>query len=334
MYETAVDGKSDSQVQNIRNTTDSIAYVRQHGLLLINDHDSIYKVRGDGSVKTLLTNSGGAPSWTPDGKIIFTSSRSGSAQIWIMDENGNNAHQIGQLDSSTGAPVMAQQARNGLIVFQTISASATPGTQEGNIIWSMQSDGSQLKQLVGSTMRPAVPSLAQSGRWISFTSETVNPYHREIWRINTDGSGLTQLTFSSDPDYPDANASSISPDETTIAMFSGQEADYGAAGITQSPLTWGHRNIAVIPVAGGARRTVTSCNPVTTQTQFDALGPTDCIAADNPVWAPDGAWILYDIGIPKLQNPGTWIIDSTGQNSQQFYPMSKGVERVPMKFSN
>ena len=40
---------------------------------------SVYTVYGDGTGKTLLTNDGGMPSWTPDGRVIFISNRSGSA---------------------------------------------------------------------------------------------------------------------------------------------------------------------------------------------------------------------------------------------------------------
>jgi WD40-like Beta Propeller Repeat len=96
------------------------AFVKQHSLLLINESpqpgkggsgpmtSSIYTVHTDGTGKTVLTNDGGAPSWTPDGKIIFASSRSGSQQIWIMDANRGNAHQIGDLPTST-LPVMPQE---------------------------------------------------------------------------------------------------------------------------------------------------------------------------------------------------------------------------------
>ena len=186
-------------------TSDGTAsYIKQHGLLLITETDphepnitkgSIYKVRADGSGKTLLTASGAMPSWTPNGDVIFVSNRSGSPQVWIMKDDGSSARQIGQLEQSVMVPVMPQESRNGLIVFMAV----TPfGAQS---IWKMQSNGSGLKQLVGSDMIPSQPSLALSGTWITFTSETNNPYHREIWRINADGTGLRQLTFLGDPNY-------------------------------------------------------------------------------------------------------------------------------------
>src|SRR6266566_2697373 len=99
-------------------------YVRQHALLLVgitpspgnpSARDAIYSTHADGSGKTVVATDGGAPSWTPDGRIIFSSTRSGSQQIWIMDADGSNARQIGNL-SPTLLPVMAQMGKNGLIV--------------------------------------------------------------------------------------------------------------------------------------------------------------------------------------------------------------------------
>jgi Tol biopolymer transport system component len=252
----------------------SADYEKQHNLLLINETPppgqagsastaSIYTVHGDGTGKTFLTGDGGTPSWTPDGKIIFISNRSGSQQIWIMDAGGRNAHQIGNL-SANMLPLMPQMGENGLIVFMGADANAGDDTNVG--IWMVQQDGSGLKELT----RGQQPFLALSGRWIAYTFQTDNPYHREIWRINTDGTGIQQLTFLGDPDYPDANASNISPDETMVAFFSGKESDRGAAGFSQPVFTFGHRNVAVIPATGGARKTLTPCHPVTTQAELDA----------------------------------------------------------------
>jgi Tol biopolymer transport system component len=298
--------------------------VAPHGLLVMTDANrTIYTVRDDGSDKKLLTTSGDSPSWTPDGKIIFVSNRSGSRQIWLMDEDGGNPQQIGQMTSN---PVMPQEARNGLIAFM--------GGDQGDSILTMKKDGSGLQELVTHGMQP---SLAISGTWLAYTVQTENPYHREIWRINVDGTGLQQLTFLGDTDYPDANAPSISPDETVIAFFSGKAATQRSAGPTQSIFTFGHRDIAIIPAGGGVRNTLTGCKPVTTQAELIALGPFDCIVADNPAWTPDGKRIIFDQVMKKPNVAGiikafTGIIDINGQNRQVFYPTPHGVVPVPMKY--
>jgi acylaminoacyl-peptidase len=299
-------------------------YEKQNDALLIEDgpapgHEgsySIYVAHADSGDKKLLASEGGpvTPSWTPDGEIMFVSRRSGSSQIWRMEADGGNARQVGNL-SATMMPSMPQLAKNGLVVFMAADAGPQPdGSNAG--IWAMHDDGSGLRLLTTGTQ----PSLARSGEWISYTFETAEPYHREIWRINTDGTGKQQLTFLGDADYPDANASNISPDETTVAFFSGKESDRGAAGVTQDPSTWGHRNVAVVSANGGARRTITRCKPL----QEASSG--DCIAADNPAWTPDGKWLVHD-----TDKGGVWMTDLDGNGSQLFFAQSRGTVRVPLK---
>jgi Tol biopolymer transport system component len=314
----------------------SADYEKQHALLLVNETPAlgqpggattspIYVIHGDGVGKTLLTSDGGAPSWTPDGKVIFVSSRSGSQQVWVMDDNGRNALQIGALPPNM-LPVMPQMGRNGLIVFMGADADTNAGGDTNVGIWIMQKDGSALRELT----RGMQPSLALSGAWIAYTFQLDNPYHREIWRINTDGTNLKQLTFLGDPNYPDANAPNISPDESMVAFFSGKESDRAPAGLTQSVFTFGHRNVAVVRAEGGTRKTLTPCHPVTTQAEIDATN--DCIAADNPAWTPDGKWLIFDTGFKT--GTETWLVDLNGQNFQQIYPQSRGIVRIPLKFTN
>jgi len=310
------------------------AYAKQHSLLLVSTSPgpghpsasfSIYTTHPDGTGKTVLTtDEGGSPSWTPDSKVIFISNRSGSQQIWIMDADGGDAHQIGDLSASM-LPLMPQMGENGLIVFMGNDVQTEPDGNTG--IWMMQKDGSGLKELT----RGMQPFLALSGTWVAYTYQTDNPYHREIWRINTDGTNKQQITFLGDPDYPDANAPSISPDEQWVAFFSGKESDRMLPGAPQqSVFTFGHRNVAIVPAQGGSRKTLTPCRPVTTQAKMDAAteASSNCIAADNPAWTPDSKWLIFDTGFSN--GGGTGLVDINGQNFQRFYPASRGIERVPL----
>ena len=101
----------------------------------------------------------------------------------------------------------------------------------------------------------------------------------------------------------------------------------------QSVFDWGHRNVAVVPAGGGARRTLTPCAPVTTQAQLDATSDVtgNCIAADNPAWTPDSKWLIFDTGFQS--GTETWMVDINGQNFQKFYPDSRGIVRVALKFT-
>lgn len=314
-------------------------YVKKSGLFLVSttpgpgnpsEKVSIFTTRPDGTRKTVLADDGGAPSWTPDGRIIFVSSRTGSPQIWIMDEDGGGAKQIGVLPPTLLHPLMPQLGKNGLVAFMAMTPSSKPEENIG--IYVMRHDGSGLKEIAQGMQ----PFLAPSGTWIAYTYQTEDPYHRQIWRINTDGSGKKQLTFLGDPDYPDGNAPSISPDEKWIAFFSGKESDKMTVNPNQSIFTWGHRNVAIMPAEGGPRKTLTPCRPVTTEAELRAATPASgkCIAADNPAWTPDGKWLVFDTGFFAPGSPGTetWLVDLNGEHFQPFYAVSRGIVRVPIKY--
>src|SRR5258706_12075774 len=96
---------------------------------------SIYTVHADGTHKTVLTGLGNQyPSWTPDGRIIFVSNRSGAPQIWIMDADGANPAQLGDISSigTISELTRVQMATTGLVAFKS----------SGDGIWLMNSDGS------------------------------------------------------------------------------------------------------------------------------------------------------------------------------------------------
>ena len=301
-------------------------------LVMTGSDGHLLTIRGDGTDLAVLPPSGGMPSWTPDGRIIFVSNEVDPPQIVIADEDGGNPQQIGNLQLAQGNPIAKPQLAAGLVVFSDVEGMPTetddnPGPQNGT--WLMHDDGTGLTELAPYC---TAAFLSASGTFVTCTMERPGDTDREIWRIDTDGSGLMQLTFPDDADYPDGNASNISPDETTVALFSGKESEFGLAGYTQSTLTWGHRNVATIPATGGARTTITSCAPVTTQAQQDALPDDACIAADNPAWTPDGRALIYDRGSPHPDADGTWLIDLDGAHDQPLYSATRGAGNVPMKY--
>lgn len=250
------------------------------------------------------------PAWTPDGRVVYVSGK----QIWIDDR------QVGTLPPQL-QPLLPSMARDGTILFAAIGPDTQP---DANMhIMAMKSDGSGLHELT----QGMAPVIAPSGKWIAYTNQIDAPYHRYIWRMNTDGTGKQQLTDINDPNWPDANYAAISPDETQIAIFSGKENDRNT--LTQSIFTFGHRDIAVIPATGGPRRHLTASQPVTTQAALAAAPPTQLIVADEPAWTPDGKSLIYTAMLKRAAE--TWIIDADGSNARLFYPKLRGLVRVPLK---
>ncbi len=125
------------------------------------------------------------------------------SQIWSMDSGGdaNTALQItrGQADGRGGIEPLA----DGRIAYLTRNG-------DGFSIWTMNSDGSDRKQLT--TEPSAIEELraAPDGRFFTFASKTDGRSH--LYRVDADGGNLKQLTFGESNEVD----STVSPDGSWI----------------------------------------------------------------------------------------------------------------------
>ena len=125
----------------------------------------------------------------------------------------------------------------------------------------------------------------------------------EIWVINADGSGRTQLTHNSFPDsYP-----AWSPLGNQIAFVATRPGDT-------------NRNIYVMDAAGNGETSITP-NDFTDCTGTPP-NPATCYSGhdDDPAWSPDGSRIAYvheqepNGGGP----PNIWTMDPSGANKDNL----------------
>lgn len=76
----------------------------------------IYVVPVQGGAPVEITHAGTLnerPRWSPDSKhIAFISDRSGSAQAWLMDRDGNNARQVTSLATEAGGLLYSPDGKN------------------------------------------------------------------------------------------------------------------------------------------------------------------------------------------------------------------------------
>src|SRR5262249_29866951 len=118
--------------------------------------------------------------YTPDGRIVFTMSSSGSEHIWIMDADGGRRKQLTFGPSRNVSPSITPDGR--YIVF----SSNRNGAYD---IWRMDSDGNNLKQLT-SGGRDYNPECTLDGKWVVYFSSTG---YWGIYKISLEGGASEQL---------------------------------------------------------------------------------------------------------------------------------------------
>ena len=139
------------------------------------------------SAKTLISSTrlDVSSQFSPDGKrIVFASTRSGRAGIWISESDGHRPVQVTSFDrGSAGSPRWSPDGR--WIVFD--------GRVEGNAdIYVINPEGGKPRRLTTEPSEDVVPSFSRDGQWIYFCSNRSGA--RQIWKMPAAGGQALQVT--------------------------------------------------------------------------------------------------------------------------------------------
>ncbi|MFN2399004.1 MAG: hypothetical protein ABR543_10265 [Gemmatimonadaceae bacterium] len=221
----------------------------------------IYVINSNGTGATRLTNHAAAdldPAWSPDGgKIAFGSNRDGNREIYVMNANGSSlvrltnvtAADYGPTWSHDGARIAFVSERDGNAEIYVMNADGTNpvrlttntaydadpawspdgsriafrSLRDGNPeIYVMNADGSGVAaRLTNNVVNDAQPAWSPDRTKIAFSRGDPCCSINFIFVMNSDGSGLTQLTRS----FSDDTDPTWSPDGRKIA-FAAYYCDY------------------------------------------------------------------------------------------------------------
>jgi Tol biopolymer transport system component/DNA-binding winged helix-turn-helix (wHTH) protein len=165
-----------------------------------------------------------AVSWTPDGKILFSTDKNGNQSIWTIEANGTGEKNVSGMALKNESPIVSPDGR--YIVFTS--------NRTGSInIWRMDSDGSNPKQLTQGEL-DRFPHFSSDGQWIIYSSSANG---QALNKVSIDGGNPFPVIYEA----PSLSAATIdvSPDGKQVASL------YKEGG---SSSKWG---IAIHPFEGG-----------------------------------------------------------------------------------
>jgi Tol biopolymer transport system component len=139
--------------------------------------------------------------WTPDGRIVYSSSASGNPDLWIMNSDGSFQKRLTVDDRGDLMPAVTRDGR--YIIF--VSERMGPAN-----IWRMRIDGSDPRRLTDGAGEYS-PALSPDGKWVIYSSEADG--HPSVWRVSIDGGTRTRIVDGQ------LTNPAVSPDGRFIAGF-------------------------------------------------------------------------------------------------------------------
>jgi Tol biopolymer transport system component len=183
----------------------------------------IWQVNADGSNLHPLwspppdgTGIDDGPAFTPDGRsIIFTRCcpKDSGYALWRINADGTGLRKVtteivppGVDGPSDNLPQVSPDGT--LIAFHRNVVTCSDPTDCGNRIVTVNINGGNRVQLTDPALDAQIPNWSPDGKRIVFQAQG------NVWAVNVDGSGLTQLTFDSGRSF--SRNPSYSPDGTKI----------------------------------------------------------------------------------------------------------------------
>jgi serine/threonine protein kinase len=121
-------------------------------------------------------------SWTPDGRIVYSSIQGGTSDIWMVNSDGSNQKQLTRDTGNNEEPSVSGDGR--YIVFSSDRSGASH-------IWRIETDGGNPKELTKGSY-DFRPQSSQDSRWVAYANTSSGK--PSVWKIGIEGGEAIRLT--------------------------------------------------------------------------------------------------------------------------------------------
>jgi Tol biopolymer transport system component len=225
------------------------------------DHSRLYKIRPDGTHRTLIDQSCQAPcrsdgfaQWSPHGRRIAFQRELGPVgdptalvAVYVMRANGTHVRQV----THRGAdPMVDHRFQDSAPTWSPTDGRLAFERQDNNTglhaIWTVRLDGTRFRRITPWRLDAAQPDWSPNGRWILLRSQNEADDSGNVWLVHPNGTDLHRVTHTS-PGTGRWGSGSFSPNGHRIVAS--HSPGIGAAG---------NADVYVMRLDGSHRRNVTA----------------------------------------------------------------------------
>ncbi len=187
------------------NDGSKLVFGRVSGGIYTANHD------GTGLFQVISDNWVSEPVWSPDGSqiayVVEGDNEVFHGAVWVVDANGENPHQITRYRIPNWESEKIAWSMQGQIAFPSDSVA-----EYGYAIYTVNSDGTNLRQISHNTYYDSQPAWSHDGANIAFVRYVPELDTYQIFVMNSDGSNVHNVQNSQSGSNP-----CWSPDDSQIA---------------------------------------------------------------------------------------------------------------------
>jgi TolB protein len=165
----------------------------------------VFKIRANGSHRTILSKRSSFPAWSPDGKRIAVqrdSCGSGPTNlltVYVMRADGTHVRRVTQPGATCASPHRfeshaPQWAPSGnRLAFERLDHN-----REKHAVFTTRLDGTGARRLTPWRMDASQPDWSPNGRWIAFRTQEQSETRGNIALVHPNGTGRHLITHGGD----------------------------------------------------------------------------------------------------------------------------------------